>query len=51
MAQLQMEKSTDHVAAKVKEHVLKLVKGKLAVIHGRTSLTQEAAHVTRHTLA
>ena len=47
MVQLQMEKITDHVAAKVMEYVLKLVDDKLAVVHGETSFTQEAAQIVR----
>ncbi|GMF34113.1 unnamed protein product [Phytophthora fragariaefolia] len=43
IVQQQMEKSTDHVAATVIEHVLKLVGDKLATSQGGASLTQEAA--------
>ena len=39
VVQLQMEKSTDHVAAKVMEYVLKIVDEKLAMVRGETSYT------------
>ncbi|KAG6620407.1 uncharacterized protein IUM83_16403 [Phytophthora cinnamomi] len=44
IVQQQLQKSTDHVAATVVEHVFKLV-DKLAMSQGRTSLTQEAAQI------
>ena len=47
MVKIQMEKSTDHVAAKVLEHVLKLVDDKLEVVHGGFILTQEAAQIVQ----
>ena len=43
MVQLQMEKTTNHVAAKVMERGIQLVYEKLVVVHGGTRLTQEAS--------
>ncbi|GMF40544.1 unnamed protein product [Phytophthora fragariaefolia] len=48
--QQQMEKSTDHVAATVIEHVLKPVDDKLATSQGGASLTQEAAQIIQKRL-